>query len=141
MKKGISLPIETTIVIVLAVVVLVALLFFFSTSVNPGIDRIKLEGQRADLCTKYVGNDRECRGVPSGDTSKLGDVCKSLGTSNVRACCATFCPQITKTDECTAAGGSCLRVACTDKDAVLLGFTGQLGSCNDDKITPICCGK
>ncbi|MBI2076013.1 MAG: hypothetical protein HYT72_02060 [Candidatus Aenigmarchaeota archaeon] len=135
MKKGISLPVETTVIIVLAVIVLVALLFFFSTSVNPGIDRIKMEGQRADLCTKYVANNKECRGSPSGDVAELNKVCKSLGTPVVRACCATFCPQITTKAECEANNGNCAGL-CSQSTT---GLTVELGRCNDDTAKPYCC--
>lgn len=110
MKKGISLPIETTIVIVLAVIVLVALLFFFSGSVNPGIDRIKLEGQKATLCSDYVSVDKECESASKVFSVRgakiltdLGDLGKKLGYSQcttpsataecVKQVCTSFCPQ------------------------------------------------
>ncbi len=110
MKKGISLPVETTVIIVIAVIVLVALLFFFSGTVNPGIDRIKLESQKATLCSDYVFVDTECENVgkflavkDSKTLKELADVGKKLGNSKcntetasiecIKQVCVTFCQQ------------------------------------------------
>ena len=86
-----SLPVETTVIIVLAVIVLVALLFFFSGTFGPGMDRIKLEQQKTDLCTRYVSQDSECKGAASseGDLNKnLQEVCTKLGLSTVPGSCS-----------------------------------------------------
>ena len=133
MRKGISLPVETTVVIVLAVVVLVALLFFFSGTFGTGVDRIKLEQRKVDLCTKYVSQDSECRGTWS---KELQDTCKQLEFNHLRACCTGYCPRITTKAECNAiSGASCIAVACSQA-AVL---KTELGNCNDDPGFSFCC--
>ncbi len=112
--RGISLPIETTIVLILAAIVLVALLFFFSGTFNPSVERIKLEQQKVNLCTEYVSVDSECsdKGVGKVYTVKgskilvdLADLGKKLGYSKcdtpgataecVQQICTTYCPQPT----------------------------------------------
>ena len=129
--RGISLPIETTVVIVLAAIVLVALLLFFSGTFSPGAERIKLEQRKVDLCTKYVAQDSTCRISASAD---LQDVCKKLDTPNARVCCSAYCPAIETATQCTVAGGTCDDVECsttTNKN--------EIGKCSDDTVNPHCC--
>lgn len=142
MKKGISLPIETTVIIVIAVIVLVALLFFFSGAVNPGIDRIKLEQRKADLCSRYVAADSECKSQPSDAKLKdeLEKTCKDLSLSTVAGvCCSIYCPKAVRTQaDCTAAGGVCQVDACSANTV----NTKDLGVCRDAPRNAIhCCGR
>lgn len=142
MQKGISLPIETVIVLVIAAVVLVALLYFFGSTFNPSVDRIRLQQQQVDLCTKYVSQDSECRkAAPTENDLKknLDDTCTKLGLStNPGACCSAFCPKGIRTRaECTAAGGGCQISPCTANTE----NTKVLGTCSDAGGEVNCCGK
>ncbi len=97
MQKGMSLAIETTVVIVIAIIVLVALLMFFSGSWGQGVDQIRLQQQKVELCSKYVSQDTECKGTSLGTAIKKDDfdkMCKGLGLpTNPQVCCAAYCPQ------------------------------------------------
>lgn len=155
MKKGISLPVETTVIIVIAVIVLVALLLFFSGTVNPGIDRIKLESQKATLCSDYVSVDKECENTNKFSAVKdsktledLADVGKKLGNTGcssktatidcVRQVCATFCSGNLR---CEGQGYVCAtEIECaTDVGTGKPGGQKVAGKC--DKSDQICCKK
>lgn len=127
--RGISLPVETTTVVVLAAIVLVALLMFFSGTFVPGSERIKMEQQKVDLCTKFVALNSECKASVPDD---LKNVCKKLGAEHVRVCCSAYCPKIETSTQCTAAGGTCDSASCS-------GTFTEIATCTDKPAEPHCC--
>lgn len=103
MRKGASLPIETTVILVLAVVVLATLLFmFFGVAKDPTATN---ELKRTSACRTYTAQNPKCD-APGSDQdalTKIGDACKGLGgypkctggaadLACILQCCRTFCP-------------------------------------------------
>lgn len=104
MMKGLELPLNMIVVIAIAVLVLTVVAIFFTSQTGSGVDRIAMQGARADLCQKLTavegcpgpttssgGGTRVALGVMQNLETKVGtsstlkslwDLCTSLGISS-----------------------------------------------------------
>ncbi len=136
--RGMSLAVETTVVVVIAIVVLIALMMFFGSTYSPSVDRIRLEQQKIDLCSKYITDDTVCAGAVKSEIKKdFDDMCTKLGVSTVPSvCCATYCPKPVK---CTEQKMTGFKFECLLKETCLRPPAGELvaGICTESN--QICC--
>ena len=122
-NKGISLPIDTTIIIILAVVVLAVLLAMFFSVAGPGGGDTSARLKQVQICGAYRSADNNCDGkeynnyIKDSNNEKilkeLGEACRTLKISGcsgaatfscIQACC-TGCES--NRDKCTNLGGRC----------------------------------